>query len=234
MKPDNIHVVDPDEKKKETAPSKQRVGGISYPSGFAGIIEPDNTVLCAKCALDKYQSDYINEQYEDIGVFRATGEADYPGVYCMDCEKPLSQYMIVYKNQDYGLDYDLWHLIQWSQQIGNMTIYENPEKAAKAAAIEAYELGFAEGHKDITTLAEVEHDPLKAEYSTDSAHYANNIAPELRALSGFIDSMGKGTYTEVMGISSEVFNEDISPHFHSGFYDKVVTENEKYEGCEYC
>lgn len=200
-------------------------------SSWVGYV-PSNSgyVLCQECALEEYSESHISDNYD--GIVEETSEVDFPGFICDNCGDYLDTYLLVYRDNHPKV----WHQLVWNEQLGNLSdIVTDDTKLSKQAEIEAYELGWEAGEtmSNVVTEAEAEQDPRKTEYATDSAHYANNIAPELRALSGYIDDGGHGTYQTVFrDISHHVFNEGVSPAFHAGYYDRIMNSNEKWDSWE--
>jgi hypothetical protein len=57
------------------------------------------------------------------------------------------------------------------------------------------EVAYNMGHREFAELDTAEDTEIDPQYITDSARWANVIAPDLRAMAGYADS-GPGTYTE--------------------------------------
>lgn len=235
MEPDNLKIttherIDTD--KEDLCRGKMGLNGNHLQgSSWVGYV-PSNSgyVLCTDCALEEYDESHISDNYD--GVVQETSEVDYPGFICDQCHNKLDTHLLVYREQDPKL----WHQIVWNEQLGNLSdpVFDD-EKLAKQGEIEAYELGYAEGNmmENSITQEEKEENPYSTEYPTDSANYANNIAPELRAMSGYIDDMGRGTYQEPFrDVSYHTFNEGVSPAFHAGYYDRIMTNREKWDSWE--
>lgn len=224
MKNDNMKITTYERIGRETAGKISSLDGDYIPYSQVGTIVNETTVLCAECATET--------ELKEGPLIQENSEWDYPGAICEECDKPLDTYLLVYRENHPKV----WHQLVWNEQLGNLSeIYTDDEKLAKQAEIEAYELGWSEGEtmSNVVTDAEAEQDPRKTEYQTDSAHYANNIAPELRALSGYIDDGGHGTYQTVFrDVSVWTFNEGVSPAFHAGYYDRIMNSNEKWDSQE--
>jgi len=221
MKPDNIRVTTHERLGNKTGGIVNNLDGSYYPYGVVGTVVDGHTAVCSDCASE--------EELSDGPLIHTNDEWDYPGAICEECGSRLDTYLLVYRN----MHPELWHKLVWSQQLG---ILEDPltddEKLAKRAEIDAYEKGYAEGStiEDEITQFEAENNPEATNYPTDMAHYANNIAPELRALSGYVDDGGHGTYqTVVRDVSHWTFNEGVSIAFHSGYHDRIMNNREKWD-----
>lgn len=219
MQPDNIQITTYEELGKECANT-----AIANPYHIAGVLIEDSHILCGDCATQ--------EELEIGHAIFEDSESDYPGIYCDECSKPLDTYQLVYKSQDP----ELWHQLVWNTQLGHLSnLFTDNVTLAKSGENQAYELGWEYGgpNENSVTYADLESNPQMGEYPTDTAHYANNVEPELRALSGYIDGMGKGTYQEPFrDISYHTFNEGVSPAFHQAYFDRVNQECGKWENWE--
>ena len=61
------------------------------------------------------------------------------------------------------------------------------------------------------------------EIPTDSAQYVNDIAPQLRQLSGYEDGTGKGTYNITpTDIGYDIHKEDVLPAFREAYYNREI------------
>lgn len=235
MKPDKIKITTHeriDTKENELCRGKMGLDGnhLRGHSWVGYVPENSGYVLCSECALQEYDESHISENYD--GIVESNDEWDYPGAFCDKCHKHLDTYLLVYKSNHS----ELWHKLVWNEQLGQL---QDPivddEKLAKIAENQAYENGYQEGAtiENEITQAEAENNPHTTEYPTDMAHYSNVVAPELRAISGFIDSGGHGTYQDAFrDISYHVFNEGVSPSFHAGYYDRILNNREKWDSRE--
>jgi len=177
--------------------------------GLAGIIVNDCDIICGNCATDEELSD------NDNGSIFANSEWDYPAPVCEDCQKPLNVNLLVYKSYDPELHFRL----RMTEELGGfadtncLTIEEIGAKAAERAA----EIGREYAPTDM--FESDEH----YEIPTDSAQYANNIAPQLRQLAGYEDGTGKGTYNITpTDIVYDIHKEDVLPAFREAYHTEAV------------
>jgi len=195
------HVKTPDKSFNKT------VNGKYAPYGITGYIVNQCSVVCSDC-IEKSDRKPKNAIKKD-------SEADYPGFICEKCNNTLDTHLLVYESQDPKLHYR----IKQSESFSSYDKVLSIEQIAKECEKEAYELG-KEYHgdfipKEVTSLEDY-HMP------TDSANYANNVLPKLRALAGYNDSTGKGTYTKIPNDTAyHIFNESVVDKFTEGFYDKA-------------
>ena len=195
--------------------------GKYAPTGIAGYVVGECTVVCHECFGTEPADD------DDPSPIWGDSETDYPGHYCEDCDKWLDTYLIVYKSQDAELFYRLEqtesHGLGWDETVATI-----PEIAAEAHR-EAYELGYSEAMPIDTADPEIATDdpeqaadetPELLEAPTDSARYANHIAPKLRAIAGYHDS-GHGTYTDCYyETAADVLTEDVHEGYRAGYTDR--------------
>jgi len=179
------------------------------PYGLAGIVVNDCGIICGNCATDEELSD------NDNGAIFGDAECDYPAPVCEDCEKPLNVTLLVSQLRDPELHFRL----RMTEELGGfadtdcLTTEEIGEKAAERAA----EIGREYAPTDM--FAPDEH----YEIPTDSAQYANNIAPQLRQLAGYEDGMGKGTYnTTPTDIGYHIHKEDVLPAFREAYHSEAI------------
>ena len=188
--------------------------------GLAGIVVNNCDIICGNCATDEELADNYN------GTIFANSEWDYPAPVCEDedCQKPLNVNLLVYKSYDPELHFRL----RMTEVLGGFadtdcfTIEEIGEKAAKRAA----KIGRDYAPTDV--FESDEH----YEIPTDSAQYSNNIAPQLRQLSGYEDGTGKGTYnitptdiryeTNKENLLHEIHKEDVLPAFREAYHNEAV------------
>jgi len=101
---------------------------------------------------------------------------------------------------------DMWDDLPSVEQIG-----EYVEK-------EAYQLGRQEA-------APMDMEPENVRVPTDSARYANVIAPKLRAMCGYSDRTGKGTWTEPPCDKAQwIFNDGAVRKYREGYIDEAQSE----------
>jgi len=188
------------------------------PYGLAGIIVNDCDIICGNCATDEELAD------NDNGAIFGNAEWDYPAPVCEDCQKPLNVNLLVYKSYDPELHFRL----RMTEVLGGFadtdcyTIEEIGAKAAERAA----EIG-----RDYAPTDMFESDE-HYEIPTDSAQYVNDIAPQLRQLSGYEDGAGKGTYNTVStdiiyetnkeDLLHDIHKEDVLPAFREAYYSEAV------------
>lgn len=203
--------------------SKAPITGNHVPYGLAGIVE-GATVLCVECANARQLRDDEGEQSAIFG----DSEWDYPGAICDDCEGYLDTNLLVYKSQDPKLYFRLRMSEYYSEYDTLLSIEEIAERAKE----EAYALGWDEGDMMEGEYGEGgEYEGEHVEYPTDSAHFANNIDPKLREMSGFEDSKG-GTYTvEPIDEAHWIYEEDTAQAFRNGYYDRL--RGNEYEATLY-
>ena len=177
--------------------------------GLAGIVVNDCNIVCGNCATDEELADNNND-----AIFGNT-EWDYPAPVCEDCQKPLNVNLIVHKSHDPELHFRL----RMTEELGGfadrdcLTIEEIGAKAAERAA------GIGRDYAPTDMFESDEH----YEIPTDSAQYANNIAPQLRQLAGYEDGAGKGTYnTTPIDIGYEIHKEDVLPAFREAYHNEAV------------
>ena len=177
--------------------------------GLAGIIVNDCNIVCGNCATDEELADNDND-----AIF-GSAEWGYPAPVCEDCQKPLNVNLIVHKSYAPLLHYRL----RMTEELGGfadtdcLTIEEIGAKAAERAA----EIG-----RDYAPTDMFESDE-HYEIPTDSAQYANNIAPQLRQLSGYEDGTGKGTYNITpTDIVYDIHREDVLPAFQEAYHTEAV------------
>jgi len=232
MKPDNIIVTDYDRLGEQTAETANSVNGDYLRSGdIAGCLVDECTLVCAGCAT----SDELSKAWEDSQTIMSTDEWDcYSGV-CEECGNYLDTYVLVYRKQDT----ELWHKLQWNQQLGNLSSPSmDYEELCEEAERQAYNRGYVDA-KELDSLIDIgsespqayaEANPMATEPPTDSAMWANSILPDLRAMSGYVDDMGTGTYKEpVCDVSYHCFNEGVITAYRSGWYDKCVGNDKSDE-----
>jgi len=179
------------------------------PYGLAGIIVNDCNIICGNCATDEELAD------NDNGAIFGNSEWDYPAPVCEDCEKPLNVDLLVYESHDPELRFRL----RMTEELGGvadrdcLTIDEIGEKAAERAA----EIG--RDHAPTDMFESGEH----FEIPTDSAQYANIIAPQLRQLAGYEDRAGKGTFNTIpIDIVYDIHKEDVLPAFREAYHTEAV------------
>jgi len=187
--------------------SQTPLGHVPY--GLAGIVINDCDIICGNCATDEDLAD------NDNGAIFGNSEWDYPAPVCEDCEKPLNVNLLVHKTYDPELRFRL----RMTEELGGFadtdcfTIEEICEKAAERAA----EIGRDYAPTDMFESGE------HFEIPTDSAQYANIIAPQLRQLAGYEDGAGKGTYNATpTDIGYEIHKEDVLPAFREAYYSEAV------------
>jgi len=83
-----VAVITPEESEYEHAPDRMRYAGSYAPYGYAGFIVDECTVLCPECHDE-------DEDSTDAPIF-GNEEADYPGLWCEGCHRPLSTSLLVY------------------------------------------------------------------------------------------------------------------------------------------
>jgi len=177
--------------------------------GLAGIVVNDCNIVCGNCATDEELADNNND-----AIFGNT-EWDYPAPVCEDCQKPLNVDLLLYKSHDPELLFRL----RMTEELGGFadidcfTIEEIGAKAAERAA----KIG-----RDYAPTDMFESDE-HYEIPTDSAQYANNIAPQLRQLAGYEDGTGKGTYNITpTDIVYDIHREDVLPAFQEAYHTEAV------------
>ncbi|WP_226041190.1 hypothetical protein [Natrinema sp. DC36] len=206
----DIIVTDNDTLDRETAVSKSQTPNGHAPYGVAGMFVDDAHIVCAGCVSDE---EWHNE---DNSVMFGDAESDYPGTLCADCEKPLDTHILVYKSQDPKLFFRL----RMSEELGEYNECLTIEQIAEKAKEKAYEMGYAEASPIEGEYGEGgEFADSKPEVPTDSARWANILAPKLRSIAGYEDS-GYGTYQELpIDVVHDIYNEDVSTAFREGYYD---------------
>lgn len=83
-----VAVIGPDQTEYEHAPVKTRYTDSYAPYGYAGFIVDTCTVVCPECHD-------LEHDRTDQPIF-GNSEADYPGLYCQECTRPLSTDLLVY------------------------------------------------------------------------------------------------------------------------------------------
>ena len=205
----NAEVLAKSEKYIET-PDKtfnNTVNGKYSPYGITGYIVDECSIVCSDCIKESERN--------PKNAIHTNTESDYPGFICEGCNKTLDTYILVYRDNDPKLYY---RLIQ-SENLGSYDKVLTIEQIAKECEQRAYEEGYSYGPnhmpKEVDSIQEVR-------LPTDSANWANNILPSLRALAGYEDPTGKGTYTKVPNDDAyHIFNEGIMEKFREGYYDKA-------------
>jgi len=179
------------------------------PFGLAGIIVNDCDIICGDCATDEELAN------NDNGAIFGNAEWDYPAPVCEDCQKPLNVDLLVYRSHDPELRFRL----RMTEELGGfadtncLTIEEIGAKAAERAG----EIGREYAPTDM--FESDEH----YEIPTDSAQYVNDIAPQLRQLSGYEDGTGKGTYNITpTDIGYDIHKEDVLPAFREAYYNREI------------
>ena len=179
------------------------------PFGLAGIVVNDCDIICGNCATDEELAD------NDNGAIFGNSEWDYPAPVCEDCQKPLNVDLLVHRSYDPELHFRL----RMTEELGGfadtdcLTIEEIGAKAAERAG----EIGREYAPTDM--FESDEH----YEIPTDSAQYVNDIAPQLRQLSGYEDGTGKGTYNITpTDIVYDIHKEDVLPAFREGYYNREI------------
>ena len=179
------------------------------PFGLAGIMVNDCDIICGNCATDEELAD------NDNGAIFGNSEWDYPAPVCEDCQKPLNVDLLVHRSYDPELHFRL----RMTEVLGGFadtdcfTIEEIGAKAAERAG----EIGREYAPTDM--FESDEH----YEIPTDSAQYVNDIAPQLRQLSGYEDGTGKGTYNITpTDIGYDIHKEDVLPAFREAYYNREI------------
>ena len=188
--------------------SKTLLGYAPY--SLAGIVVNDCVaVICGNCATDEELANNYNDT-----IF-GSDEWDYPAPVCEECQKPLNVNLIVHKSYDPELHFRL----RMTEELGGfadtdcLTIEEIGAKAAEHAG----EIGREYAPTDM--FESDEH----YEIPTDSAQYVNDIAPQLRQLSGYEDGTGKGTYNITpTDIGYDIHKEDVLPAFREAYYNREI------------
>jgi len=86
----SMAVISPPDSEYDHAPAKMNYDESHAPYGYAGFLVGDCTVVCPECHdLDEHDT--------DSPIF-GDEEADYPGLWCDGCERPLSTYLLVYES----------------------------------------------------------------------------------------------------------------------------------------
>lgn len=214
----DIIVTTHDELGNEHQGSRMRLNGKSVPYGFAGYVPQDaGYALCHECADgDEIASD-------EGGLIYGNSEADYPGMICEECDEYLDTYLLVYQSNNPKLYFRL----RMSEELGEYDDCLTIEEIAECAKEEAYELGWNEGEAVEGTYGEGgEFEDSYPEFPTDSARWANVIAPKLRSIAGYEDS-GRGTFQEVpIDEAQWIYQEDVREAFERGYADRL--EGEEY------
>lgn len=209
--------------------------GKHVPYGCAGFVVGDCTVVCHEC-FGNEDTDTDTEPSLIVG----NDEWDYPGATCEDCQRHLDTYLIVNKSQDPKLFYRLeqHESLGFSVSDDLATLEQIADKAER----EAYELGYQEAEPIgfAVSLEELgaenreqaaEENPELLETPTDSARYANTIAPKLRAITGYHDS-GHGTYQEAyFDTATFILNEGVHPAYRRGYADARLGRDPNPEDC---
>lgn len=208
----------------EHAGSVSRLHGKSVPMDFAGYVPQDaGFAVCYECALEHYE-DELKE--DEGGLIHGDSEADYPGFICDRCETYLDTTLLVYKSQNPKLYFRL----RMTEELGGYPYDEafTFEEISQRVREEAYQMGWNKAAQIEGQFGEDgEFEDSDPRLPTDSANWANNIAPKLRALSGYEDE-GHGTYQKVpIDLAHEIFNEDALPAFRRGYYDRA--EGKEFE-----
>lgn len=195
-----------------------RLHGKSVPSGFAGYVPQDaGFAVCHECALEEFEEELKEDKG---GLITGDSESDYPGTICDSCETYLNTYILVYKNQDPELHFRL----RMTEELGGYSDNEclSIEEIGKKVREEAYQMGWDKAEQIEGVFGEDgEFEGDHPEVPTDSANWANNTAPRLRALSGYEDG-GHGTYQKVpVDVAHHIRNEDAMPAFRHGYQDRA-------------
>lgn len=211
---DNIAITNHDELGNDTANTTSRgLDGNYAPYGISGYIVNECTVVCPDC-LGTEDSDY-----EDPSPIFGDTESDYPGMFCQDCNDPLDVTLLVYQSNDP----ELWWRIHQSESLGSYDKVLSMKEIADRISERAYELGYAEAMDLSNEDIDPEQNPRAIEPPTDSAHWANVMAPKLRALSGYVDPTDKGTYTESpIDMAHIIHQEETIEQFRRGYADKAL------------
>lgn len=213
---DPIQVIEPEKVASgmdlEIANTKNRDKNGKYvPYGIAGYIVNECTLVCPSC-MGNEESDY-----EDPDPVFGDSEWDYLTAICEDCNKVLDVYHLVYESQNP----EIWYKAVMSEEMGIYDSLPSYEEISDYVAKEAYDIGYVNGPDHLPDKANIED--IDIGMFTESAYYINNIAPKLRALTGYIDPSGKGTYTKVPNDTAyHIFHEDVFPSFQEGYTDKAL------------
>lgn len=185
------------------------INGKHCPTGLAGYIVGECTVVCHECIGEE------STDYDDPYPIFADSETDYPGHSCEDCDRSLDTYLLVNRSQDPEL---FWRLEQ-AESLG-LDGVPSIEAIANSAKREAYELGWETcgpyGHGEFAEGGEfADQNPRPTEHGG----YDTGILPQLRALAGFADR-GHGTYQECyFRVAQDVLSEDILEGYQAGYID---------------
>lgn len=85
-----IAVIPATETDRETVRNTMRYNGQQYPTGLAGFVVDECTVVCHECHCPDSDS-------TDSPIF-ADSEWDYPGYTCEDCGRWLDVELLVYES----------------------------------------------------------------------------------------------------------------------------------------
>ena len=208
MTTDNIQIVSAEQFPHEhvtmthTAPDS----GDHCPTGCAGYVVDECSVVCHEC--------YDSESHDNPSIILGDAEFDAYSGMCHECERLLDTYQLVYASQDPEL---FWQC----RMAEEMPMYDElptVEQIGEYVEREAYQLGKSEAEP-------MDMEPEQVRVPTDSARYANIIAPKLRALCGYSDMSGAGTYTEPPCDDAYwIFNSGAAEKYHEGYIDGVTAE----------
>lgn len=201
-----------------------RLHGKSVPGGFAGYI-PQNAgfAVCHECAIEEFE----DELRDDMGgLIYGDSETDYPGMVCDECGTYLDTYLLVYQSQDP----ELYYRLRMTEELGGHPSDEvfSFEQIDTRVAEKAYQMGWEKAAQIEGMYGEGGvFEDSNPEVPTDSANWANNLAPKLRALSGYVDG-GHGTYQQVPVDNAHHLHQEVTLHaFHQGYHDRA--EGEEFE-----
>lgn len=212
---DTILVIGPEKAassiNQEVASSKSRNKDGKYaPYGIAGYVVNECSIVCPSC-MGNEDSDYNNPD----PIF-GDSEWNYLTAICEDCNKVLDVNHLVYESQSP----EIWYKALLAEDMGKYDSLPSYEEISDYVEQEAYSIGYANGPSDLPQEASIED--INISMFTESAYYINNIAPELRALCGYLDPGDKGTYTKVPNDTAyHIFNEGAFPSFQEGYIDKA-------------
>jgi len=213
---DPIQVINPEKAASgmnlEIANTKNRDKNGKYaPYGISGYVVNECTLVCPEC-MGNEDTDHNNPD----PVF-GNSEWDYLTAICEDCNKALDVNYLVYQAQDP----EIWYKAVMSEEMSMWDELPTYEQIGDYVSQEAYDIGYVQGPNEVPK--EVNIEDIDIGMFTESAYYINNIAPKLRALTGYIDPSGKGTYTEVPNDTAyHIFHEDVFPSFQEGYTDKAL------------
>ena len=180
--------------------------GKSCPAGCAGYVVDDCTVVCHEC--------YDGETHENESIIFGDTEFDAFSGMCRDCGRLLDTYQLVHEAQQPEL---FWKC----RMAENMDMWDNlPDikDISEYVKQEAYQTGRSEAEP-------MDMEPEHVRVPTDSARYANIIAPKLRALCGFSDRSGAGTYTHPpCEQATRTYNHDAVGKYREGYINETTEE----------